>query len=341
VERDRKDSPGGRLWGDLTTFSQLIEPPDGGPSACGPGRPRGAHTALSRQVDRGIRWGLKHTGDILPASVVLYDSLLIRRRMRRALGYWPDLRHPTTYNEKLAWRILHDRNPLIALTTDKVAVRDYVSAKVGSEILVPIIGVYDRETAIPWEELPSSFVLKASHGSDMNLVVWDKDKVQKQDVLMKARSWLERNYYDTSREWAYRMIRPQLLIEELLVTEDGRACPDLKFLVFHGRAVVVAIHLDRFGEHRANFYDPELRLLPVRGHYPLAPSFRPAPEMRPLFGLAERLAEDFDYVRVDLYLLNGKVRFGELTHYDASAQQRFIPEDFDRWLGAQWRIPAV
>jgi hypothetical protein len=200
-----------------------------------------------------VRWGLGLTAEVAPSLEHTYDVYVMRRRLRRSLGYNPNLENPRTYNEKIAWRILYDRNPLISLTTDKVAVRDYVAAKIGPEILVPLIGVYGRAADIPWDTLPERFALKAGHGCEMNLLVRDKFAVDRDTVLRQAEMWLTQNYYDKSREWAYRRIQPRLLIEELLLDEDGKLPVDLKFLVFHGRTALLRIHLDRFGHHRVNF----------------------------------------------------------------------------------------
>jgi len=275
-----------------------------------------------------------------PALARAHDALILRHRLRRALGYTPNLRNPRTYNEKLAWRMLHDRNPLLALTTDKLAVRDYVSAKLGADILVPVFGIYERAADIPWDDLPAQFVLKASHGCEMNIIVSDKDAEDRDKVLREADSWLTHSFYRTTREWGYRSIPRRLYIEELLIDEHGQLPYDFKFLVFRGRTAVVRVHINRFGDHRVNFYDPELRLLPVRQVYATDDSYQPPPEVASMAKVAERLAEDFDYARVDLYLVNGEVKFGEITHYDGNATQGFRPAEFDRHLGDLWRLPS-
>ena len=116
-----------------------------------------------------LRSLLDHLSESLPPLGTLRATRRVRRRMCAALGYAPDLRHPKTFNEKVAWRILHDRNPLIPLTLDKIAVREWVADRVGPDLLVPLLGCWNRAADIPWESLPSSFALKASHGWNMNL----------------------------------------------------------------------------------------------------------------------------------------------------------------------------
>lgn len=304
------------------------------------GKLRGGLSSSLRQLHPAARWLLRQTADRGPTLARLHNSVVIRDRMRRSLGYEPDLRNPRTYNEKLAWRILNDRNPLLPLTTDKVAVRDYVAAKAGSDLLVPLVGVYRQAEEIPWPELPDRFVLKASHGCNMNLIVLDKSAHDFGAVRKLASGWLARNYYDGSREWAYRQIPPRLIIEELLVDERGRLPIDFKFLVFAGRVAAVRVHLDRYGDHRVNFYDSELNLLPVRQEFATDPSYVPPPEITDMAKVAERLAADFDYARIDLYSMGGAIRFGEITHYDGNAKQRFRPADYDLELGQLWQLPG-
>jgi hypothetical protein len=260
--------------------------------------------------------------------------------MQRHLGYKPDLRHPLTYNEKLGRRIIYDRNPLIPLTTDKVAVRDYV-AKKAPELLIPVYGVYDSAQQIDWAALPDSFVLKAAHGCGMNVIVRDKATVDRDEVLGRANQWLRQNYYEVYREWAYRDIPRRLIIEKLLLDDNGDIPPDFKFLVFHGKVALIRVHNGRFGEHRVNFFDRDIQPVAVRQIFDENPDYVPPPALRSMVPLAERLAEDFDYARIDLYLIGDTPWFGEITHNDGTASIPFTPGSFDRTLGELWTLPAA
>lgn len=284
---------------------------------------------------------LRRVGTALPGVARAHDALVIKQRMRQALGYEPDLRDPRTYNEKLAWRILYDKNPLIPLTTDKVGVRDYVAARLSPDLLIPLVGVYENVGDIVWEDLPEQFIIKATHGCEMNVIVRDRDTADRDHVLRTAAGWLKQNYYETSREWAYRGIPPRLIIERLLVDAAGNIPVDFKFLIFHGKTALVRTHLDRFGDHRVNFYDADLNLVPLRQVYPTDPSYQPPVQVRSMMRQAERLAEDFDYARIDMYLVDGRAWFGEITHHDGNACIFFEPQEFDRTLGDLWQLPAA
>lgn len=300
---------------------------------------RTAMTVL-RQVQPAAALLLRHFGDVVPAVTHRHDEMVLRQNMRRHLGYDPDLKHPLTYNEKLGRRIIHDRNPLIPLTTDKVTARDYVGTK-APDILIPVFGIYDRAEEIDWDALPNSFVLKAAHGCGMNIIVRDKAAEDRDDVLRRASRWLTQNYYEVYREWAYRSIPRRLIIEKLLLDEQGNIPSDFKFLIFHGRVELIRVHCGRFGDHRVNFFDRDVQPVAIRQIFDEDPDYVPPTALASLVPLAEKLAEDFDYARIDLYLIGDKPWFGEITHNDGTAGIPFTPREFDRTLGEKWTLPAT
>jgi hypothetical protein len=288
----------------------------------------------------GLRRVLLRVVQAVPPLRRLWEARRLRRRMRAALGYDPDLRRPQTFNEKVAWRILYDRNPLIALTTDKLAVRRYVAAKVSPDILVPLLGTWDRAEDIDWNALPSRFVLKASHGWSMNLLVHDKAAIDRESALATAAGWLRHSHAAATGEWGYRNIQPRLLAETMLLDEFGEIPADLKFYVFNGRMQLLRVHTGRFDNHRITFFDRAMQPLPVNQIYAADPDWLPPPEINEAAGLAERLGADFDFARVDLYVARGRIWFGEITHYDGNATVAYVPRSYDRIIGDMWRLPG-
>ena len=281
---------------------------------------------------------LDHLADSVPALRQLRTRRRLRRRMRAALGYEPNLRRPRSFNEKIGWRILHDRNPLIPLTIDKIGVRDWVAARAGDDILIPLLGTWERAQDIDWETLPQRFVLKASHGWSMNLLVHDKGTMNRDSALATASGWLGRSHYAATDEWGYRDIPPRLLAEEMLLDSSGSIPDDLKFHVFDGRVRLIGVHSDRFGLHRVTFLDEQLKPMPMTQGCPSNPLWQPPAGMAQLIPIAERLGAAFDYVRVDLYLVDGMPRFGELTHYDSGGCSAYHPAKYDRLIGDLWRL---
>ena len=283
---------------------------------------------------------LHRIADRIPWLDRIRTARRVRHKMREALGYEPDLRHPRTFNERIAWKILHDRNPLIPLTLDKVAVRGWVADRIGEQFLVPLLGIWNRAGDIPWADLPTRFVAKANHGSGYNILVSDKAMTCRAGVLRQLDQWLAENYYDATGEWGYRNIPRRILIEEFLEGSVERVPEDYKLYVFGGRPRLLEVHLGRFTHNRRQFfYDPQT-LRPIDlgrlRHADHSDYAGPPPEARALHDLAAHLGAKFDAVRVDFYLINGQPKFGELTHYTGGGSVSFGSLEHDRIMGAMW-----
>lgn len=264
----------------------------------------------------------------------------LRQRMLASLEYEPDLRHPGTFNERIAWKILHDRNPLIPLTLDKVAVRSWVAERIGEHFLVPLLGVWHSAGDIPWDELPARFVAKTNHGSGYNILVADKGEACRAEVLRQLDHWLAESYFDRTGEWGYRDIPRRILIEEFLEGSSGRVPEDYKLYVFGGQPKLLEVHLGRFTSARRQFfYDPRT-LQPVdlgRFRHADHPDYAgPPKEARVLHDLAARLGAEFDAVRVDFYLVDRQPRFSEMTHYSGGGSVSYGSREHDRILGELW-----
>ena len=239
--------------------------------------------------------------------------------------------------------MLFDRRPLLTLITDKIRVRDYVAQQIGPTYLTRLHQVCRTPQQIDWQALPPRFVIKANHGSGMVVIVDNKSRVNLERLFQALERGLHINrYYNEVRgEWSYRDIVPSLLIEERLTNADGKVPADFKFFVFDGRAVYLQVDVARFSDHRRNFYDRDLNQMNVKDEYP--PSDKPDifPEnIHEMFALADRLGRGFDFVRVDLYNVAGRIVFGELTNYPGAGRNVFDPSEYDKIFGAQWRLPA-
>lgn len=275
------------------------------------------------------------------------DRSVIGRQFARTFGHPLDWDNPRTLNEKLNWMKLHYREPLQRVVVDKYAVRAHVAAKVGVQYLVPLLRKYDRAEDIRLADLPSAFVLKVNHGSGQNWIVRDKAREDERQVVRKFREWMRTNHYAASREWPYKGMKPAIVVEQLLLDENGRIPGDFKLHCFGGKVATIQVDLDRETAHRRNFYDLEWKLQPFiwtewAGNKPSWPNGRaverPAalPEM---IRVAETLAADFPYVRIDLYNCREKVYFGEITFYHGGGFERFDPPECDRVFGNKLVLP--
>ncbi len=244
-------------------------------------------------------------------------------------GRLPDLENPESFTELVQLRKMRDRDARLPILADKVAVKKVVADRIGSEWVIPTL--WHGEELPPKPEWPLPFVLKARHGCNQSAFVhtepanWDR-------IRRKAARWLSKEYGFWLDEWLYSQI-PRGLIAEPFVG-NGRTLPvDYKFYVFGGRVEFVQLHLDRGGRHRWMLFDRKWQ----RVSSPTAdPDMVPPANLTKMIEAAEDLGRTFDFVRVDLYEVDSKPLFGEMTFYPGSGLDRFDPVSLDRVIGAYW-----
>lgn len=312
----------------------------------------GGMRAWLKHLYHGTDWGFPLIHPWVRARDWLRDGWQsdrgrIAREYQRVFGRPLDWGHPRTLNEKMNWMKLHVRDPLQRVAADKVAVREHVKAKVGERYLIPLLRVYERAGDIRFAELPDAFVLKTNHGSGQNWIVKDKRRESEARVRRQFREWMAISHYAISREWPYKGMKPLIAAEALLTDEQGSIPSDYKFHCFGGKATVIQVDLDRETAHRRNFYGMDWQLQPFiwtewEGPEPSWPNGRavPRPEgLEEMTGVAETLAADFPYVRIDLFHCRGKVYFGEITFYHGGGLERFDPPEYDRTFGNLLALP--
>jgi len=263
---------------------------------------------------------------------------------RKKHGYPLDLKDPHSFTEKIVWRKIYDRNPLFPVITDKLMVRDYLRQKLGvitaDEILIPLYFHHADPAAIPFDDLPVPFVIKPNHSNAKIIFIEDKNEINRKEVIVKCRQWLSNTHGFRRFEWAYQKINREILVEKMLLEDDGMIPNDYKFHVFHGKCKRIAVCSDRFlGGRRVTAYDENWNLSDVVTNDPGGLDI-PKPQNFPkMLALAEKLGEDLDYVRVDLYNIRGRIYFGELTIYPLSGDGTYSPKEFDLELGSYWKLP--
>jgi len=296
---------------------------------------------LLRKVGRLAPARVRRRVSRLPVVETLYDREIVTRNYERVFGRVPDLKNPTTFNEKCTYKILHDRRPILTRIADKLRARDYVAERAGAQYLTELYQVCRSSDEIDWRKLPRRFVLKTNHGHDMNVLVPDKSKIDESQVSSRLDEWLATNFYDYTREWCYRDIRPALFAEEMLIEPDGATMAlDWKFYTFDGRAELLAVNVDQSIQRKVNFYDRSLTRLPLSRGRPNSPTDPRFPDnIALMFSLADELGRGLDFVRVDMYNLGGRIVFGEFAHYPDVGLARFDPPEFDEHYGSKWRWP--
>ncbi|WP_299122875.1 ATP-grasp fold amidoligase family protein [uncultured Winogradskyella sp.] len=263
------------------------------------------------------------------------DEYIIKKQFKERVGYKLDLENPQTLNEKMNWLKLHDRTDLHTTVADKYKVRAYVEEKVGSKYLIPLLFHTKDANDLTPENLPDeNFIIKANHNSSGGLIVRDKSTVDWVAARKRFRRTLKENYFYSTREWQYKNIEPRIIVEKLLTYEDGSIPEDYKFHCFNGKLAFVMIDFDRFGSLRTrNLYDTDWNLIPCNWGRPYGKELEKPKNFDEMKRVVEKLAQDFVYVRVDLYLVRGSIYFGELTFHHNSGHQKFIQEEWDLKFG--------
>ena len=276
---------------------------------------------------------------ILYALKFVPDCLMLKMQYRIKLRRSLDLVNPKRFTEKIQWYKINYRNPVMHQCVDKFSVRKFVENKGLGSILIPLIAKYDSICDLNIDSLPNSFVIKTTHGGGgLNVVICsDKSFFNLEEVKEKL-YFKSQKVKNTSmgREWAYIGLIPGIVVEELLVNEDNpeAGVNDYKFFCYNGKPKYVVVDVDRYIGHKRNFYRADWTQMDVTSDCPQADWSIPKPEnYDEMVKVASRLSEDFPFVRVDLYNINGKIYFGELTFYPWSGYVQFVPDEVDFELG--------
>lgn len=276
-------------------------------------------------------------------SHLLSDRAYISLRYRMALGYWPDLKEPKSFNEKLQWIKLYDRRPEYSMMVDKYAVKEYIADKIGADYLIPTLGVWDRFEEIDFGKLPEKFVLKCTHNSGGLVLCQDKSVLDLGAAQKKISASLKENYYWHSREWPYKNVPPRIIGEKYMENEDGSAIRDYKIQCFHGRADHILVCTDRYSDSGVKYFyfDRNWKFLPYckQGENASeAAKIDPPERLEEMIEIAEKLSEGIPELRVDLYEIGGKIYFGELTFFSSSGFDQTITKEADKILGEKMII---
>lgn len=278
----------------------------------------------------------------------LPDATYLKLLYRFKMGHRLDLRNPQTFTEKIQWLKLYNRKPEYTKMVDKYAVKEYVAKKIGEEYIIPTLGVWDKPEDIDWASLPNKFVLKTTHGGGGGGVVICKDKAtfDKTTAIAKLKESMASDIYSYLREWPYKNVPKRIIAEQFLAPEKSPApkdLPDYKFFCFNGEPKYCQVIRDRLTKETIDFYDMDWNHMPFVGLNPVArngltPVARPG-NLDEMKEICCKLADSKTFVRVDLYVIDDKSYFGELTFYPASGMGVFTPEEWNGKLGDLLTLP--
>lgn len=276
----------------------------------------------------------------------LPDELYLRLLYLFEIGKRLNLKRPRTFQEKIQWLKLNDRRPEYTNMVDKYAVKDYVSKMIGPEYVIPTLGVWNSFDEINFKKLPNKFVLKTTHGGGSCGVVICSDKSIFD--IHKARRILETSLnsdiYTIMREWPYKNVPRKIIAEQLLEASNGMEIADYKIFCFNGEPKYIQVIKDRTTHETIDFFDTEWNHQVFTGLNPYSNSLEPIPRpnnLEQMINIAKLLAKNKPFVRIDMYIVNNKVYFGEITFYPASGFGFFMPSEWDYLIGDLLILPNM
>lgn len=266
-------------------------------------------------------------------------KIVYRLEVRQRLN----LRCPERFTEKIQWLKLNNRKSEFTNMVDKFNVKEFVAKKIGKEYIIPTIGLWESPDQIDFDLLPDKFVLKTTHGGGggATIICNNKTTLDKAGVVIKLQQCMTTDIFKNYREWPYKNVDRRIIAEKLLLTKDGDL-KDYKFFCFNGEPKFLKVDFDRYSDHHANYYDLYWNLLPfgeatyppIKSHIEECP-----PNFQKMIEVARILSNGHIFIRVDLYNVEGKIYFGELTFYPASGMGAFTPDEYDKIIGDLLRLP--
>lgn len=264
----------------------------------------------------------------------LSDETYLKISYRAFIGEKLDLNNPESFNAKLQWLKIHDRNPMYKVMVDKYAVREYVASVIGPQYLVKLYFYGDSVLDIDINELPKKFVVKKNNDSGGVSICLNKNFFDLNAAQKKLQENKSNVFYHYGREWPYLDVPQKIIVEEYLEVEEGKELLDYKFLCYNGKPLFAFVCSGRTSSLCVDFYDTEWNHLPFTRHYPNSVNpILPPTQLNLMLELASKLSRGIPFVRVDFYEVDNHVYFGELTFYPGSGFEEFSPVQFDYELG--------
>ena len=273
--------------------------------------------------------------------ITLKDDVYLKLLYKSVTNKNLNLQNPETFNEKLQWLKLYDRNPEYTKMVDKYEVKKYITNVIDEKYIIPTIGVWDNFDDIDFNKIPNQFVIKCTHDSGGIYICKNKENFNKEEAKKIINKCLKRNYYYYSREWPYKYVKPRIIIEKYMSDESNYELKDYKFFCFNGIPKFVQVDFDRFSNHKRNIYSLEWKLLNFEIEFPSDKhkKIEKPINFEKMIELARLLSKDIPHIRVDFYSINEKIYFGELTFYHGAGLEKFTPNEYDKILGNWINLP--
>lgn len=287
----------------------------------------------------GRRWLIGKRNEVFYSTIEKKEKYL-RRVFKKRVGYDIDFnKSPETFNQKIQFRKLYDKNPLYSICADKYGAREYIKEKVGEEYLIPIYLVTDKLTEEQWKDLPNSFVVKPTHDNGTYKVVKNKNNVDFKKIKKYMEMALKLDYGKFSLENFYSSIPRKIIVEKYLADN----IKDYRFHCFRGKEEKIFVQITETALRVSGMYNGlTWEKINVGNGYKIIEQAHSKPQnYDQMLKIAKKLSKAFDYVRVDLYNIDGKIYVGELTFCDNSGLGKFTDESWDYKFGSYWEQPKL
>jgi hypothetical protein len=298
---------------------------------------------LSRDVHIVSRTGATASRITLErAARTLPDPFYLYLRFWLHHGFFPNLICPRTFNEKILAKLIFDRNPILTMIADKLEVRKYIADRVGVEYLPRILGSWGSADAIDIDTTWKRAVVKANHGSRWVFFIPDTRNFDLSALRKTCAQWLGVNFGDATSEWAYKAIRPRVFAEEWIGPSNVDDIVDYKIFCFDGEPKALKVLVGLGSGLRGTYYDFDFNNIGRNaGQDPAPEPVVKPPNFHQMLDLSRALSRGLDFVRVDMYNVDGRIYVGELTNYPLSGVVPFVPYSLDEQLGAYWKRSSM
>lgn len=259
-----------------------------------------------------------------------YSSIVYYKHFKK----FPDFKSPKTFSEKMQWIKLYGNLSEYSKYVDKYEVRNYIKETIGDRYLINLLNIYESTDEINYEELPNRFVLKGTHGCGYNIIIKDKSLINKEEIKNKFAKWLKEDYSVLSKEIQYKSIKPRIVCEEYIEDKEGELI-DYKIYCFSGKAEFIQVISNRKSNMCQDFYDLNWNKLDLRAdETPSKVNIKKPEKLEEMIRISEKLSNEFPFVRVDLYYVDNKIYFGELTFTPKGGMVKFKSEEYDIKFGS-------
>jgi len=308
------------------------------------------HTLIQNNVIRNIKYDLLASKSVVRLRRLLYEktehyfnNYLLKKTFIKRNGYKLNLDNPRTFKEKVCWKMINDRNPLLPIVADKFMVYYYVAAKTGSaradKLFIKNYQYISNTEDFCFSKLPESFILKANFGSGKNLICHDKSIYSESDLKKIIDKWFKSYADQLGPQWAYKNINKMVMIQELKKGDESKPILEFKLYMIHGKCYLIHFISDRFGRRRRLFLDANYMELPDQesslNPHDVEELKRHREEIN---DISKKLSVEFDFIRVNFMVHDSILYFGELTNYPGSAFSEYLPKSSDKIMGNAWNV---